>query len=146
MNFDSIFGSVICILASTSVFFTSIAELINAIFELETILGIPECTLSLSIIMPSIRELSFIEPPCFFSTFTSSKSTTIMPSISCATDNTARTLISARNSLTAPALLPVNAVLATSSNVSGETSIAWLSIISAALSDASLNPSQITVG
>ena len=145
-NCDSMLGSVIWIFASTSVFFTSIAELTKAIFAFSTTLGIPEWTLSLSSMIPSTRELSLIEPPCFFSTFTSSKSTNIPSPSSWATAITALTQMSERNSLTAPALFPVNAVLATSARVISFTSIAWESMRSIALSDARRNPSQMTVG
>ena len=145
-NCDSMLGSVIWILASTSVFLTSMAELISATFAPETLRGIPLWTRSLSRIMPSTRELSLMEPPCLFCTLMSSKSTTVSPSTSWATERTALTEMSARNSLTAPALFPVSAVFATSSSISWSTSIECASISSDALSEASLKPSQMTVG
>ena len=136
----------ICIFASTSVFFTSIAEFTRAIFAPSMALGMPECTRSLSRIMPSTSELSLIDPPCFFSTLTSSRSTKIPSSSCCATATTALTQISDKNSLTAPALFPVSAVFATSASVFSSTSMACESISSMALSEAKRNPSHITVG
>ena len=106
----------------------------------------PLCTLSLSRIIPSTNVLSLIDPPCFFSTFTSSRSTMISPSFSVATLITAWTQISARKALTAPALFPVNAVLATSCSIASSTSIEWESNNSRHRSAAILNPSHIIVG
>ncbi len=140
------FGSVICIFASTSVFLTSIAELTRAILAPDTDRGIPLWTLSLSRTIPSTSALSLIEPPCFFWILMSSTSTTVCSAPVWATAITASTLMSARNSLTAPALFPVSAVLATSFRMSLSTCSAWESIKSEAFSAASLKPSQITVG
>ena len=122
------------------------AELISATFASATLRGMPLWTRSLSSMMPSTRELSLIEPPCFFCTLMSSRSTTVSPSTSWTTDRTALTEMSARNSFTAPALLPVSAVFATSSSISWLTAMECRSMSSEALSEASLKPSQMTVG
>ena len=55
----------ISIFASISVFFTSIAASTSAIFAALTFFGIPECTTSLSQMIPSMSCVSETLPPCF---------------------------------------------------------------------------------
>src|SRR5713226_6339047 len=93
-------GSVISIFASISVFLTSRAASIKAIFASFTSLGIPGWTRSLSTMIPSTIDVSAIDPPCFFTTWMLSSSTKYDPSARCsATVLTAFTAMSARSSL-----------------------------------------------
>ena len=68
-------GSVILISASTSVSFTSIALLTNAIFAPFISDGIPGCTFSLSMITPDTNSESSIAAPSLDSIFICSEST-----------------------------------------------------------------------
>src|SRR5213596_763654 len=111
-NICSFAGSRIRISSLTSVFFTSRARLMRAIFASRTNFGMRGWTRSLSSTTPSIRVVSFRFPPCFFWTRMLSTSARTSPATSSTMDWTASTAMSARKSAFVPTLRPDMAVRA----------------------------------
>ncbi|OPX60474.1 MAG: hypothetical protein A4E29_01125 [Methanomassiliicoccales archaeon PtaB.Bin134] len=106
-------GSRIWILASTSVFLTSMAEDMRAILAFFTTFGMRGWIFSLSMTSPFMSSVSAMDPPVFASTFMLSTSTMVFPSRFSAMDLMALTAMSESISLWSPTDLPVIAVMAT---------------------------------